>query len=268
MDFTRQPIIETVISPRDGHKLLIRNSKEASQDEYLVNAVEIVSFGPALFFRCLEKKPKAFLLPIADYDIVEVKEARLLLKNISTDKPIKIGEGSKSSKEAAKNSKEDAKPTDPEGKKSTKKRNSRKRRSAKTASDKPGSEEEQSEEKSSTEVVSSDQESTEQKAKPPEKKSHRRSKERAKPTKEKAAGQEDAAVPVVSVIFPRPPKIIGKTVQKEESIEPKAKEVFPEAVKESKDETKVATSKDLPPLEEVKETKDARKAAESTKKET
>lgn len=244
MDFTRQPIIETVISPRDGHKLLIRNSKEANQEEYLVNAIEIVSFGSALFFRCLERKPKAFLLPIADYDVVEVKEARMALKNISTDKPIKIGEG-KGPKEENKN--EEGK-SESDSKKSSKKRGSRKRRPSR-------SEKEKSQDKDAQDRKHDEGPKSER---PPE-----------APKREKSEGnRNEPSSSVVSVIFPPPPKIIGKTISNEPK---KENEPKVEAVKEpkheerkepeAKGESEIATSKDLPPLEEIKETKQKSEAA-------
>ncbi len=92
MHFTREPIIETVVTPREGCRIILRNSKGSSQEEYTVEAVEIVSFGTALFFRCLEK-PKAFLLPVSDYELIEAKETRVILKSISLEKSIKIGGG-------------------------------------------------------------------------------------------------------------------------------------------------------------------------------
>ena len=70
MDFTRQPVLETIITPREGFKLVVRSSKGNSQEEYFVEAVEIVTFGSATFLRSLEK-PKCFLLPISDYEILE-----------------------------------------------------------------------------------------------------------------------------------------------------------------------------------------------------
>ena len=79
MNFTREPIIETVITPKDGYKLTIRNSKGGSQEEYSVDAIEIVSFGQSMFFRSQER-PKTFLLPVTDYEVVEVKETRVVLK--------------------------------------------------------------------------------------------------------------------------------------------------------------------------------------------
>lgn len=102
MDFTREPIIETIITPKEGYKLVIRSITSEGQEEYLVDAVEIVSFGDAQFFRSLEK-PKAFLVPVKGYEVIEVREARMVLKNVGLDRSIKIGGGresqSKSSKE-------------------------------------------------------------------------------------------------------------------------------------------------------------------------
>lgn len=92
MDFTREPIIETIITPKEGHKLVIRSSKSAGQEEYFVDAVEIIAFGHALFFRSLER-PKAFLVPVSDYEVLEVREARMVLKNVGLDRSIKIGGG-------------------------------------------------------------------------------------------------------------------------------------------------------------------------------
>ena len=90
MNFTREPIIETIISSKEGHKLLVRNSKGENFEEHYVDALEVVSFGRAFFFRSLER-PKAFLVPVSDYEILEVKEARVALKNASHEKSIKIG---------------------------------------------------------------------------------------------------------------------------------------------------------------------------------
>lgn len=97
MDFTREPIIETIITPREGHKLVVRSSKNVGQEEYFVDAVEIISFGEGLFFRSLER-PKAFLVPISDYEVLEVREARVVLKSPSFDRSIKIGGGQKTPK--------------------------------------------------------------------------------------------------------------------------------------------------------------------------
>jgi hypothetical protein len=79
--YTREPIIETVVTPREGHKLVVRSSRGAGQEEYFVDALEVVSFGSALFFRSIER-PKSFLLPVSDYEVVEVRETRVVLKHI------------------------------------------------------------------------------------------------------------------------------------------------------------------------------------------
>jgi len=92
VDFTREPIIETIVTPKDGFKLVVRSSKANTQEEYFVDAVEIVSFGQALFFRSLER-PKCFLVPVCDYEVLEVRETRMVLKNAGLDRAIKIGGG-------------------------------------------------------------------------------------------------------------------------------------------------------------------------------
>lgn len=92
MNFTREPIIETVITPREGCKLVVRSSKGVAQEDYFVDAVEVVSFGHSFFFRSQER-PKSFLVPVSDYEILETKETRMVLKNVSTDRSIKIGGG-------------------------------------------------------------------------------------------------------------------------------------------------------------------------------
>jgi hypothetical protein len=92
VNFTREPIIETVITPREGCKLVVRSSKGVSQEDYFVDAVEVVSFGHSFFFRSQER-PKSFLVPVSDYEILELKETRMVLKNVSSDRSIKIGGG-------------------------------------------------------------------------------------------------------------------------------------------------------------------------------
>lgn len=92
MDFTREPIIESVITPKEGCKLVIRSSKGSGQEEFFVDAVEVVSFGNTFFLRSLER-PKSFLVPASDYEILEVRETRMVLKNVGIDQSIKIGGG-------------------------------------------------------------------------------------------------------------------------------------------------------------------------------
>ena len=87
MDFTREPIIETVITPREGYRLVVRSSKNMAQEEHFVEALEVVSFGSALFFRCRER-PKPFIVPVSDYEILEVREAKMMLKTPSFEKTV------------------------------------------------------------------------------------------------------------------------------------------------------------------------------------
>ena len=92
MNFTREPIIETVITPWEGCKLVVRSSKGNGQEDYYVDAVEVVSFGHSFFFRSLER-PKSFLVPVSDYEILELRETRMVLKSVSSERSIKIGGG-------------------------------------------------------------------------------------------------------------------------------------------------------------------------------
>lgn len=110
MDFTREPIIETVITPREGFKLVVRSSKGAGQEEYFVDALEVVSFGNSFFFRSLER-PKSFIVPTTDYEVLEVREPRMALKNVGQEKKIKIAGGREAGKvkEPVKEDKEEKK---------------------------------------------------------------------------------------------------------------------------------------------------------------
>jgi len=112
VDFTRQPIIESVITAKEGCKLVVRSSKGVGQEEYFVDSVEVVSFGGTFFYRSLEK-PKTFLVPATDYEILEVREARMVLKNVGSNRSIKIG-GGKAKEEKAEAADE---PQQAEGKK-------------------------------------------------------------------------------------------------------------------------------------------------------
>ncbi len=101
MNYTREPIIETVITPKEGYKLILRNSKGSDREEYAVDAIEVVSFGNSFFFRSLER-PKSFLVPVSDYEVVEAKETRVVLKNASFERSIKIGGGREAGVKAGK----------------------------------------------------------------------------------------------------------------------------------------------------------------------
>lgn len=131
MDFTREPVIETIITPREGYKIVLRNSKAIGQEEYFLEVVEVVSFGHALFFRSLEK-PKSFLLPVADYELLEVRETRMVLKHGTSEKSIKIAGGKeaapKVTKTVAAAAKEESSETEPKGEKKRERRRRARRR--------------------------------------------------------------------------------------------------------------------------------------------
>lgn len=89
MYFTRDPVIETVITSREGYKLSIRNSKHLSQDPFVVEAIEVVRLGETSFFRnCDHSKP--FLLPASDYEVMEIRDAKINLKAVGLDRGVKI----------------------------------------------------------------------------------------------------------------------------------------------------------------------------------
>ncbi len=88
MDFTREPIIETIIAPRDGCSLIIRNTKGGNYEEYIVDSIEVVCFGKSYFFRSSERS-KSFLLPVSDYEVLETKDTMPSLKIPGADKSSK-----------------------------------------------------------------------------------------------------------------------------------------------------------------------------------
>lgn len=100
MHFTREPIIETIITPKEGFKLILRSASGAGTEEFFVDMIEVISFGSSSFYRSLDK-PKSFVVPAADYEIIEVREARMVLKSASVEKDIKIAGGKESKKDDA-----------------------------------------------------------------------------------------------------------------------------------------------------------------------
>ncbi len=130
MNFTRDPIIETIISAKDGYKLSLKSSKSAQGEEYLVDAVEVVSFSGSFFYRCQEK-PRVFFIPASDFEILEVKETRILIKNPNIDKNIKIAGGKEPAK-VAKVEEETAAPTADASKLQDQKRDKKKGRRGRT----------------------------------------------------------------------------------------------------------------------------------------
>ncbi len=97
MDFTREPIVETVMTPREGFRLVVRSSKNPGHEEHFVDALEVVTFGSHCFFRNIER-PKSFLLPVSDYEVLEVREPKIVLKSPAIEGAVKIGGGRADSK--------------------------------------------------------------------------------------------------------------------------------------------------------------------------
>lgn len=92
MYFTREPVIETVITSREGYKLSVRNTKHLSQDPFIVEAVEVVCLGNTSFFRnCDHSKP--FIVPAGDYEIMEVRDTKINLKAVGLERGVKIAGG-------------------------------------------------------------------------------------------------------------------------------------------------------------------------------
>ncbi|MBS0621549.1 MAG: hypothetical protein JSR80_01130 [Verrucomicrobia bacterium] len=130
MNFTREPIIESIVTPREGCKLVVRNSKAAGQEEYFVDAIEIVAFGHALFFRSLER-PKNFLVPVSDYEVLEVRETRMMLKLASVPEAPPKAEPSKVKRRKEEKEKEEKEDVEVKGDKKKERRRRRRRKDGK-----------------------------------------------------------------------------------------------------------------------------------------
>lgn len=209
MDFTREPIIETVITPREGCKLVVRSSKGPGQEEFFVDALEVVSFGNTFFFRSLER-PKSFIVPTSDYEVLEVREARMVLKNVGTERTIKIAGGREPShrekeqppKAAA--STEEAKPSDKDtsklDKKRDRRRNARKRRGRR---DEAAADSEQDEQTDASTAQGGEDEKPE---------------------------DQHVGSSIVSTLLPPPPTLISESLQRYKRMEffPPEEEALPE----------------------------------------
>jgi len=103
MNFTREPILETIISAKEGYKLQLKSTKNDGKMEYLVDAVEVVCFGTTFFYRSCELA-HTFFVPAQDFEIVQVRQTRLVLKT-PTEKNIKIAGGDQSKNDNKKDNK-------------------------------------------------------------------------------------------------------------------------------------------------------------------
>ncbi len=84
MLFTRHPIVETIITPKEGHQLKLKAPAAAGQD-YLADALELVIYGSTPFYRSLEG-PRPFLVPAAHFEVEQVKEGRAPLKHATYER--------------------------------------------------------------------------------------------------------------------------------------------------------------------------------------
>ena len=197
MNFTREPIIETVITPKIGCKLVVRNSKGVDKQEYIVDAVEVVSFGTALFFRSLER-PKSFLVPVSDYEIMEHKEARMVLKAAVIEKSVKIGKRDNNNAKASKDKKNETKTEDQKVERKKDKKKGRKKR--------PEKEIKQAEKPKIEEVISE------------------------KPTKE-----EQVSPSIIRKLFPPPNKLIKENLTTFKAEGVFEDEIYPEEIVEQEE---------------------------------
>ena len=94
MEYTREPIIQSVIAAREGHKLNVSN--QVGSQLYVVDSLQVVLFGDTPFYRNIEGVQE-FMCPAAHYSIEEIKESKIALK-MSKERKIKI-----SSKESEEN---------------------------------------------------------------------------------------------------------------------------------------------------------------------
>ena len=99
MNFTREPILETIIAAKEGFKLKLKSTKHEGAAEYVVDAVEVVSFGTTFFYRSGEPA-HTFFVPAQDFEIVQVRQARLMLKT-PVDGAVKIAGGADAGKKSS-----------------------------------------------------------------------------------------------------------------------------------------------------------------------
>lgn len=216
MNFTRDPIIETVITPREGCKLVVRSSKGTGQEDYYVDALEVVSFGHSFFFRSIER-PKSFLVPVSDYEIFEEKEPKLALKNASPDRSFKIGGGrepSRPSRENAPEIQEQSSGERPAPSESGERKRDRGRRRGRRGRDRHETYAQQQEEEG-RQMMREEMNPSEAETPSP---------------REEAAPMEapkEKAPSFISKLFPPPTSLIKDTIGRYKSADPTEEDVFP-----------------------------------------
>lgn len=95
MYYTREPIILSVLSAKEGYNLVLKSTKISNEEPYAVASVSIVNFSGAIFYRSLFDRD--FLLPVSDYIVVEEKQVKLNVK-LATKKNDEIKQPKRASK--------------------------------------------------------------------------------------------------------------------------------------------------------------------------
>lgn len=75
MDFTRIPLLETILTAREGYVLHLHNCWR-EEEHYTAAALQLVTIGGVLFYRAAED-PCLFLLPANAYRVTESKQPSL-----------------------------------------------------------------------------------------------------------------------------------------------------------------------------------------------
>ncbi len=88
MNFTREPILETIITARSGYYLLVQSISNPSS-QFRAESVQVISFGKDSFYCSLEKP--SFLAPVRYYEIRESKEEWIPLKGVKLESREKSG---------------------------------------------------------------------------------------------------------------------------------------------------------------------------------
>lgn len=254
MNFTREPIIETIITSKEGCKLVVRNSKGVGQEEYFVDALEVISFGNAFFFRSMER-PKSFLVPATDYEVLEVRETRVILKHVAVERSIKIAGGRDGTLKTGRGQEKESKTveateaTPGAEAKVEKKRERRRPRRRRTREEKT----------EPAPVESGDETSPEKKDAPPEKKDAPPVKEKAKSAEKvkSSRGKTGKKKGFIASLLAPPPVLISDNIEKYkaqfgiESSKSKDKELLESSDASSEAVTEVSSpeEKDLPEKE-------------------
>lgn len=85
MLFTRQPIVETIITPKEGFQLQLKSSSNSTTERYSADVLELVIYGFTPFYRSLEG-PRPFLVPAGQFEVEQVRESRVLLKHAAYER--------------------------------------------------------------------------------------------------------------------------------------------------------------------------------------